>query len=106
MFHCSIPRIEFDESVKSSLKLTLEDMRSKLFESQKDEGLYDGFGWMVDFSPSSVANMALRKTDLLNFAAANEGNLYNNLFYKVRLNLSKKYVKCFYENIPCRLTKL
>ena len=95
MFHCSIPRIEFDESVKSSLKLTLEDMRSKLFETQKDEGLYDGFGWMVDFSPSSVANMALRKTDLLNFAAANEGNLYNNLFYKVRLNLSKKICKVF-----------
>ena len=40
---------------------------------------------MVDFSPNSVANIALRKTDVINFAAANEGNLYNNLFFKVRL---------------------
>ena len=70
--------------MKSKLSLTLEDMRSKLFESQKDPFLYDQYAWMVDFSPSSVANIALRKTDLINFAAANEGNLYNNLFFKVR----------------------
>ena len=71
--------------MRNSLKQTLEDMRSKLFESQRDEWEYNDFGWMVDFSPSSVANMALRKTDPLNFAAANEGNLYNNLFFKVSL---------------------
>ena len=38
---------------------------------------------MVDFGVDSVVNLALRKTDVLNFAAFNEGNLYNNLFYKV-----------------------
>ena len=76
-------RIEFDQSVKSKLRLTLEDMRKKLFESQRDDGMYNDNRWMVDFSPSSVANMALRKTDVINFAAANEGNLYNNLFFKV-----------------------
>ena len=69
--------------MKSKLSLTLEDMRSKLFESRKDPYLYGDYAWMVDFSPSSVANMALRKTDVINFAAANEGNLYNNLFFKV-----------------------
>ena len=83
LFNDLKPRIEFDESVKSKLSLTLKDMRSKLFESQKDPYLYGDYAWMVDFSPSSVANMALRKTDVINFAAANEGNLYNNLFFKV-----------------------
>ena len=76
--------MDFDGKVKSKLSLTLEDMRSKLFESQKDPFLYGQYAWMVDFSPNSVANIALRKTDLINFAAANEGNLYNNLFFKVR----------------------
>ena len=71
--------------MKSKLSETLKDMRSKLFESQKDPFLYGDYGWMVDFSPNSVANIALRKTDVINFAAANEGNLYNNLFFKVRL---------------------
>ena len=70
--------------MKSKLRLTLQDMRKRLFESEKEDFLYGDYGWMVDFSPSSVANMALRKTDLVNFAAANEGNLYNNLFFKVR----------------------
>ena len=78
-------RIEFDQSVKSKLRLTLEDMRKKLFESQRDDGMYNDNRWMVDFSPSSVVNMALRRTDTINFAAANEGNLYNNLFFKVGL---------------------
>ena len=39
--------------------------------------------WMVDFSLDSVANVNLRKTDVKNFATYNEGDLYNNLFYKV-----------------------
>ena len=70
--------------MRSELDLTLDDLRMRLFQSEKDESLYDNYGWMVDFSPSSVANMALRKTDRINFAAANEGNLYNNLFFKVK----------------------
>ena len=68
--------MEWDESVRGRLSLTLQDMRDKLWE-------FEDYGWMVDFSTSSVANMALRKTDTVNFAAANEGNLYNNLFFKV-----------------------
>ena len=64
--------------MKSKLSLTLKDMRSKLFESQKDPFLYGDYGWMVDFSPNSVVNMVLRRTD-----TANEENLYNNLFFEV-----------------------
>ena len=37
----------------------------------------------MDFTPNSLANIALRKTDMTNFALNNEGNHYNNLFYKV-----------------------
>ena len=33
---------------------------------------------------NNVANIALRKTDLWNFALFHEGNLHNNLFFKVR----------------------
>ena len=40
-------------------------------------------GWIMDFTPNSLANIALRKTDMTNFALNNEGNHYNNLFYKV-----------------------
>ena len=69
--------MEWDESVRGKLSLTLQDMRDKLWQ-------FEDYGWMVDFTTSSVANMALRKTDTVNFAAANEGNLYNNLFFKVR----------------------
>ena len=39
--------------------------------------------WVVDSTPDSVANLALRKVDLDNFMFNNEGNLYNNLFFKV-----------------------
>ena len=72
------PRIEFDQSVKSKLRLTLEDMRKKLFESQRDDGMYNNNRWMVVFSPNSVVNMVLRRRD-----TANEENLYNNLFFEV-----------------------
>ena len=33
---------------------------------------------------NNVASIALRKTDLWNFALFHEGNLHNNLFFKVR----------------------
>ena len=39
--------------------------------------------WITDFSVDSPVNLKLRKTDLINFAAFNEGNLFNNLFLKV-----------------------
>ena len=41
-----------------------------------------GLGWMVDFGPDSVLSLRLRKSDMLNFALNNEGNLYNNLINK------------------------
>ena len=56
----------------------------------RDEKVIDfkDLGWIVDFSLDSVVNLNLRKTDKANFAVFNEGNLYNNLFYKVNwLNL-------------------
>ena len=68
-------RIEFDQSVKSKLRLTLEDMRKKLFESQRDDGMYNDNRWMVDFSPNSVRD------------TAKEENLYNNLFFEVYWNI-------------------
>ena len=52
------------------------------FPKERIEELGDEFGemrWVVDFTPESVANLALRKTDLDNFIYNNEGNLYNNL---------------------------
>ena len=51
----------------------------------RDEKVIDSrdLGWIVDFSLDSVVNLNLRKTDKENFAVFNEGNLYNNLFYKV-----------------------
>ena len=64
--------------MKSKLRLNLEDMRKKLFESQRDDGMYHNNRWMVVFSPNSVVNMVLRRRD-----TANEENLYNNLFFEV-----------------------
>ena len=46
---------------------------------------YYGLGWMVDFSPDSVINTALRKENILDFAMANEGNVYNSIFFKVQI---------------------
>ena len=57
---------EVPKSRKEDLETVVEHMR-----------------WVVDISPDSVANLALRKLDLDNFIHNNEGNLYNNLFFKV-----------------------
>ena len=85
MFHS---RIDFDDSVKSKLKKTIEHMKKNFFDiSQNRDEIpqeeYGNYGWMVDFQPDSVINVRLRKTDKLNFALNNEGNLYNNLINKV-----------------------
>ena len=81
-------RIDFDDEMKSKLPLTLADMKRVLYSApeQRDDvqDRFRDFSWVMDFSPESIANIALRKTDMLNFAVDNEGNLYNNLFYKVR----------------------
>ena len=57
----------------------------------RDEKVKDlrELGWVLDFSLDSVVNVNLRKTDLENFAVFNEGNLYNNLFYKVILPITQ-----------------
>ena len=52
-------------------------------EDREDTKTSAELAWMVDFSLDSVANVNLRKTDVKNFATYNEGDLYNNLFYKV-----------------------
>ena len=90
LVHCTCSwklcsRIEPDEKLKSLLPKTLLDMKRKLWSipDNRDDVVYDDmeFGWITDFdNVDSVANVALRKTDLLNFAIFNEGNLYNNLF--------------------------
>ena len=61
--------------------------------------------WMVDFSLDSVANVNLRKTDVKNFATYNEGDLYNNLFYKVCTFVEcRKWTMELFQIIISRLT--
>lgn len=48
---------------------------------------FKDLGWILDFSLDSVVNLNLRKSDKENFAVFNEGNLYNNLFFKVKINI-------------------
>ena len=66
-----------------------EDLKTKIYEVP-DYRKYDdetsdlvSLGWMLDFSPDSVINTALRKENILDFAMFNEGNVYNNIFSKV-----------------------
>ena len=60
-------------------------MKSALYAMPWRDGLEEReyMDWITDFNVDSPANLKLRKTDLLNFAAFNEGNLFNNLFLKV-----------------------
>ena len=78
--------------MRSKLPQTLAAMKEVLFQiprSRKDVPKSNlRYGWIMDFTPNSVANIALRKTDMTNFALNNEGNHYNNLFYKVECLLS------------------
>ena len=80
-------RIHFDEKMRSKLPQTLAEMKKVLYQiprSRKDVPRSNlDYGWIMDFTPNSIANIALRKTDMTNFALNNEGNHYNNLFYKV-----------------------
>ena len=73
----------------------MKDIKKKLWtipDSRNDFDFEDmELGWITDFeNVNSVANVALRKTDLQNFANSNEGDLFNNLFFKVRGN---NYIK-------------
>ena len=74
--------------MKSKLTKTIEHMKKSFLDISKNRDEiphheYGAFAWMVDFQPDSVINVRLRKTDTLNFALNNEGNLYNNLINKV-----------------------
>ena len=66
-----------------------EDLKTKIYDvpnarSYEDETSDLGYlGWMLDFSPDSIINTALRKENILDFAMFNEGNVYNNVFFKV-----------------------
>ena len=89
-------RIEFDERVEAILPETIKEMKKKLFEINNERMHNSGdpniwqkveFGWAVEFDVNSFVNLALRKTDVKNFAALNEGNLYNNLFDKVSFKM-------------------
>ena len=94
-------RIDPNDKVTEKLPLILNDIRENLGEvplnRRGDIGHNNlGYGWMINGGYGgygndipwqtwhSVANIELRKTDLLNFAIYNEGSLSNNLFYKVR----------------------
>ena len=67
-----------------------EDLKTKIYEvpyvrSYEDETSdLVSLGWMLDFSPDSVINTALRKENLMDFAMFNEGNVYNKIFFKVK----------------------
>ena len=79
-------RIDFDDNVKGKLVKTIKDMKEKLLEVGRDavpKHEFGNLGWMVDFSPDSIINLMLRKTDVKSFAMFNEGNIYNALFNKV-----------------------
>lgn len=75
------------------LPKTVQDIKEKLWQipSNRNElsGL-DNFGWVIEYDDvDSIANLALRKSDILNFAIFNEGNLYNNLFFKIDKKLKQ-----------------
>ena len=79
-----------DDDLKKRLKHTLADMRKQLLripDNREDlfpDSYHRDFQWITDFDNlDSIANIALRKTDLINFATFNEGDLHNNLFFKV-----------------------
>ena len=64
---------------------TLIDMKRKLWmvPDNREDIKTEKFNWITDFDDiNGVGNLALRKTDKINFAIFNEGNIFNNLFYK------------------------
>ena len=101
-YNIFVYRIQYDDKIKNKLPKMIADLRRAFFEvpfmkdySDKTEK-YEKLGWMVDFSPDSAVNMALRKTDLQNFAMFSEGNVFNNLFFKVLSSL-----KCISNHSLC-----
>ena len=69
-----------------------EDLKTKVYEVPYSRSYEDetsdlvSLGWMLDFSPDSIINTALRKENLMDFAMFNEGNVYNNIFSKVQVS--------------------
>ena len=88
MLHACYYRLEPGEELRSQIPKTLVDMKRKVWSvaDNRDDVEYDDMelGWITDSdNVDSVNNVNLRKTDLLNFAIFNEGDLFNNLFFKV-----------------------
>ena len=84
-------RIDFNSTVKAKLENTLPHLLNSIYvydwdrmgELEIEHHNERDRSWVVKPDPDSVASIALRKTDLKNFMINNEGNLYNNLFFKV-----------------------
>ena len=112
-------RIEYDEAVWSRLASTVADMREAAWRVPASRAGLDRakLGWALDWADpdteagggeqqqgpggglasglvNNVANLALRKTDLWNFALFHEGNLHNNLFFKVRDRATDIQIHC------------
>ena len=63
-------------------------MKKRFFDMGRERGLHGTFSngmgsILADFTPDSIINLMLRKSDKLNFALNNQGNLYNYLINKV-----------------------
>ena len=63
-------------------------MKKRFFDMGRERGLHGTFNnrmgsILADFTPDSIINLMLRKSDKLNFALNNQGNLYNYLINKV-----------------------
>ena len=86
-------RIEFDATVRNQLNKTLPHLLKSIheveqFRLEELEQHPGEMSWVLEPDLSeSLAYLALRKTDLQNFMLNNEGNLYNNLFYKVMMSM-------------------
>ena len=90
--------VEFDKEVRGKLNETLDKLQKAFFEPKDG----DPWMWIADFSLDNVANMQLRRSDTLNFALDNEGNLYNALFNLVDKAL---YDDCQVNGSYCQFNK-
>ena len=68
----------------------MSEMKKLLYNTHENHYGDDSLEWITDFSPDSSINTLIRKStrsDLINFAMFNEGNVYNKLINKVLLIL-------------------
>ena len=76
-------------------------MKKKFFDMGRDRGLHGTFmgSILADFTPDSIINLMLRKSDKLNFALNNQGNLYNYLINKVSRGEKIFFMKIFFMTV-------